>query len=75
MTRVEILKPFFNPWTEVEFKSRLGFWMAMSLVKINRLGFFTLLGSGLQILMIINFVKSIIFVHLNLGNYLQCQAV
>ena len=32
--------------------------MALSLVKTNRLGFFALEGSGLQKLMIVNFVKN-----------------
>jgi len=37
--------------------------MALGLAKTNRLGFFALEGSGLRKLIIVNFVKNIIFVH------------
>ena len=38
--------------------------MALGLVKTNRIVFFALKVSGFQQLMIVNFVKTIVFVHL-----------
>ena len=38
--------------------------MALGLVKTNRLGVFAFEGSGLKKLMIVNFVKDIIFIHI-----------
>ena len=38
--------------------------MALGLVKTNRLGVFAFEGSGLKKLMIVNFIKDIIFIHI-----------
>ena len=55
---------FTSTSTQVKLKSRIMFWMALGLAKTNSFGVFAVEDSGLHQLMLVNFEKTIIFVHL-----------